>query len=373
MRYPNIKTVFAGVSRRWLGATAMLVGASVGVGTASAQVDLSGKTVEFVVPFSESGGTARWANFYAPLLSEHLPGKPTVVVRFRPGGGSTTGANWFQQQTTGDGTLIFGTSGSTQFPYLLGDPRVRYEYNDWRVILGSGTGGVVYLKPDMAAKMKGFDATGLQGEQFIWGVQSATGLDLVPNLAFEMLGLKVESVLGIEGRGDGRLMFERGEANIDYQTSSAYLKSVKPLVEAGLAVPVMSWGTIDSDGNVVRDPTFPDLPSFKEVCEATPVCKTSGLQWDAWVTFFAAGYPANKMLFLPGNASDEMVEAYTKAFNEIIARDDFKARSRAALGADPQLTGNGAKAVFRLGTQADPKAREYVITWLKGRYGVSLK
>jgi hypothetical protein len=43
--------------------------------------DLAGKTVEYVIPFAESGGSARWANFYAPLLSQTLPGQPTVVVR----------------------------------------------------------------------------------------------------------------------------------------------------------------------------------------------------------------------------------------------------------------------------------------------------
>ena len=79
-------------------------------------LDLSGKTVEFVIPFSESGGSAKWANFYAPLLSEALPGKPTVVVKYMPGAGSTKGANWFQQQNYEDGTVIFGSSGSTQFP-----------------------------------------------------------------------------------------------------------------------------------------------------------------------------------------------------------------------------------------------------------------
>ena len=59
-------------------------------------IDLSGKTVEWVIPFSETGGSAKWANFYAPLLSEALPGQPTVVVKFMPGAGSTKGANWFQ-------------------------------------------------------------------------------------------------------------------------------------------------------------------------------------------------------------------------------------------------------------------------------------
>ena len=65
-------------------------------------------------------------------------------------------------------------------------------------------------------------------------------------------------------------MFERGEAKIDYQTSSSYLSGVVPLVEAGTAVPMMSWGALDEDGNIVRDPTFPDMPTFKEVGEATP-------------------------------------------------------------------------------------------------------
>ena len=74
-------------------------------------IDLEGKTVEWVIPFSETGGSAKWANFYAPLLSEALPGSPTVVVKFMPGAGSTKGANWFQEQSYDDGTLIFGSSG----------------------------------------------------------------------------------------------------------------------------------------------------------------------------------------------------------------------------------------------------------------------
>jgi tripartite-type tricarboxylate transporter receptor subunit TctC len=83
------------------------------VSAQAADVDFSGKTVEFVIPFSESGGSARWANFYAPLLSEALAGNPTVVVQSKLGAGSTKGANWFQEQGTADGTVIFGMSGST--------------------------------------------------------------------------------------------------------------------------------------------------------------------------------------------------------------------------------------------------------------------
>ena len=325
-------------------------------------VDMSGKTVEYVIPFSESGGSARWANFYAPLLSEALPGNPTVVVRYRPGAGSTSGANWFHEQDTADGTLIFGTSGSTQFPYLLGDPRVRYDYTDWQVVLASGTGGVAYLPPAEAKKMDGLDATGLQDTDFIWGSQGATRLDLVANLAWKMLGMTVDPVFGIEGRGDGRLMFERGEANIDYQTSPAYLRSVVPLVDQGLAVPMMTWGALDDDGNIVRDPTFPDIPTFKEVCEATPACSTEGDAWEAWKAFFIAGFPAQKMLFLPPQADAD-----------VVARPDFAEKAAATLGDYPQMTGAAADKAKTLATQVPASAKQFVIDWLENDYGVRLE
>lgn len=336
-------------------------------------IDLTGKTVEWIIPFSETGGSAKWANFYAPLLSEALPGEPTVVVKFMPGAGSTKGANFFQDQEYEDGTLIFGTSGSTQFPYLLGDPRVRYEYDDWNVVLASGTGGVAYLPPDLAETLEAEGVAGLKDVDFIYGSQGATRLDLVPLLAWEMLGLQVEPVFGIKGRGDGRLMFERGEANIDYQTSSSYLGGVAPLVEAGTAVPWFSFGALDDDGNIVRDPTFPDMPTFKEVCEATEGCETEGTEWDAWKAFFVAGFPAQKMVFLPQGASNDAIVTYTNAFEAVKARDDFAAISEKRLGIYPQMTGAAAKKAMDSATKVPAEAKEFIVNWLNERYGVTLK
>ena len=334
---------------------------------------MSGKTVEYVIPFSESGGSAQWANFYAPLLSEALPGQPTVVVRYRPGAGSTEGANWFQNnQGNGDGTLIFGDSGSTKFPYLLGDPRVRYQYDDWQPVLATATGGVVYLPPDLAKQFDGkMDA--LKSENFLYASQGATTLDLVPLLAFKMLGLQVDPVFGVEGRGDGRLMFERGESNIDYQTTPAYLANVTPLVEQGLAVPIFTWGSLDENGNIVRDPTFPDMPTFKEVCEATEGCETSGTAWDAWKAFFIAGFANQKTVFLPGSAPQEVVDMYVKAFKDVKARPDFKEISKETLGVYPQQVGKAAVTATEQATKISPEAKQYVLDWLKDDYNITVK
>jgi len=311
-------------------------------------IDLSGKTVSWIIPFSETGGSAKWANFYAPLLSEALPGNPTVVVTFMPGAGSTKGANHFQSLSYDDGTTIFGSSGSTQFPYLLSDPRVRYEYSDWNVVLASGTGGVSYLPAALHGALgDGMDASGIAGEDFIYGSQGATRLDLVPLLACE--------------------------ANIDYQTSSSYLSGVTPLVEAGTAVPWFSFGSLDSDGNIVRDPTFPDMPTFKEVCEATEGCSTEGEQWDAWKAFFTAGFPAQKMVFLPAGAPDNAIATYTEAFAAIQQRADFADISAARLGVYPQMTGGAAQTALASATDVPEAAKGFVINWLSERYGVVLQ
>ena len=337
-----------------------------------ASADMAGKTVTFTIPFSEKGGSAKWALFFAPLLSEALPGNPTVVVKYMPGAGSTKGANWFQQQKNGDGTLIFGSSGSTQFPYLLGDPRVKYEYKDWKPVMATGTGGVMYLPPALAAKYDG-SANNLKGTDFIFGSQGATRLDLVPILALKLLGLKVSPVFGIKSRGDGRLMFERGEANVDYQTSAAYLKSVAPLVKDGKAVPMMSWGSLDANGNIVRDPTFPDMPTFKEVCEKTNGCETKGEGWEAWKAFFTAGFPVQKITFLPAGTPQSVIDTFVTAFGKVKARGDFAKISAKHLGKYPMFVGKDAAAALDRATSVPDSAKAFVVNWLKKDYGVTLK
>lgn len=116
------------------------------------EVSFKGERVEFVMPYKEGGGTDTWGRFYAPYLSQSLPGNPVVVVKNIPGGGSTKGANQFARRAKDNGLNIFASSASTQYPYLLQDRRVRYDYNDWSVILASPTGGVCMFRLKQASR-----------------------------------------------------------------------------------------------------------------------------------------------------------------------------------------------------------------------------
>src|SRR5687768_12420515 len=330
--------------------------------------DFAGKTIEFVIPFATAGGSDVWARFFAPYLSESLPGKPTVVVKNVPGGGSITGTNQFVQRAKPDGLSILGTSGSTQLPYLLDDPRVRYEFKDLIPILVSPTGGVVYVNPALSAK-DARDIGKLRGKKMKYGSQGPTSLDLVPVLAFEIMGLDVDPVFGL-ARGPARLAFERGESLIDYQTSSAYLRNVVPLIKAGKAVPLFSWGVLNEKGEFVRDPTFPDLPHFAEAYEMAYGKKPSGTAYEAYKAFAVAGYAAQKPIFLPKGTPKDIVDAYVQALDKVVKQPAFKEKAGDELGEYQQAVGPAARKAVQVALNVDPKSREWVREWLTRRFQV---
>ena len=186
---------------------------------------------------------------------------------------------------------------------------MRYDYAEWTAILASPTGGVVYIDPKYGVTGPA-DIEKLRAEEIRFASQGATALEMPVLLAMKMMGLKIKPVFGMESRGAGRLAFERGEAGIDFQTSSAYLSSVKPLVERGKAVPLFSMGVVDAEGNVTRDPSFPDLPTFVEFFEQATGAKPEGEAFEAWKALMLAGYSLQKMVVVPKDAPAEVIATY---------------------------------------------------------------
>ncbi|MCT4334950.1 tricarboxylate transporter [Paracoccus sp. YLB-12] len=349
-----------------LGAAAVLA-----MPISSTAQDFAGETIEWTIPFGVGGGTDVWARFFAPQLSEALPGKPTVVVLNVPGGGSISGANQFAMRASDDGLSILGTSASTQYPAILGDPRVRYDYAEWTAVLASPTGGVVYIDPKYGVTGPQ-DIEKLRAEEIRFASQGATALEMPVLLGFKMLGLNIKPVFGMESRGAGRLAFERGEAGIDFQTSSAYLSSVSPLVDGGKAVPLFSLGVVNADGDIERDPSFPDMPTFVEFYEQATGAKPEGEAFEAWKALMLAGFSLQKMVVLPKDAPDEVIAAYGDAARDIVEAPDFRKRAGDEIGVYEQLVGPDADAALKGALTLDPGIRDFLTNWLSEDYNVRM-
>ena len=73
---------------------------------------------------------------------------------------------------------MFGSSGSTTFPYLLDNPKVRYDFSKYHIVFATPVGGVAYINPDLGVKsakdLKGFK------KPLAYASQGATSLDIIP-------------------------------------------------------------------------------------------------------------------------------------------------------------------------------------------------
>lgn len=344
-------------------ATAMLVAAPV-----RAAEYYAGKTIEIIVPFGAGGGTDVWARFIAPYLEKHVPGNPRVVVKNISGGESITGANTFAETARPDGTMFLATSATTAFHYLLGRPQVRYDFEKLTPVVVTATGGVVYTSPRAGVKTP----SDLRKPQvpLVYGGISATGLDLVTLLTFELLKLDVKSVLGFEGRGPARLAFERGETTIDYQTTTAYQTQVAPLVAQGKVTPLMTFGLLTGPGKIERDPTVPDLPTVPEVYQQIYKQAPNGQVWKAYLAFMAAGFAYQKALWAPDGTPQAALDALYAGSRRLIESAEFKEKSKALMEGYPTYAGRDVEQAVRDALTLPPDVRKFARDLVSTKYGV---
>lgn len=329
----------------------------------------AGKTIEIIVPTAPGGGTDIQARLLAPYLEKHIPGNPRVVVRNIPGGGTIIGANWYAANAKPDGLTIFASTGSTVIPYLLGVPQVRYDFKKWRLIEANGLGGVVYVSPRTGVKHPK-DLLSPK-EPLVYGCISPTALDVVWLVAAELLRINFRAVCGFESRGPIRLAFERGELNIDWQTTLTYKTQLLPLERAGKLVPVMTMGFVNERGDVVRDPTVPELPTVYDVYRELYGRKPDGLPvWKAYKALLVAGFTYLKTYWVPMETPDEIVRTLYAAVDRIRRDPQFVREAEAVLEGYPLYRGDEVEAAVRRSLSVTLDVQKYIRQLLIQKYNV---
>lgn len=356
-------------------ATASLFGAAAAVFVTPAlaqKVDFAGKQLEITVPGREGSGNDVYARVFAPFFEKHLPGKPTIIVRNIPGSGTIAGANQYQNRAKPDGMNMISVTSSTISNYTLKDPRVKYKLETWIPIILSPQGSVFYVSPSLGVKSSE-DLPKLKGKELIYGGNSPTSADLRITYSLGMLGiLPTKHVWGAD-RGPSRLAFERGEFNSNYDTTPAFLQNAKHLVREGKAIPMFALGVVDKNGNVVRDPNFPDLPSFYEAyLVMNGGKKPSGPAFEAWKNLIQIGVMANKFFALPAGTPKNIVETYRTAARDILKDPEFIKTGAEIVGGYEQVIGDDALPIIREATTMSPEAWAALDTWLQKNYNLPL-
>jgi tripartite-type tricarboxylate transporter receptor subunit TctC len=324
-----------------------------------------GKTIEVIIPFPVAGGSDIWIRTIAPYLEKEIPGTPKFSFRNVPGGRGIPGVMEFDRKAKPDGLMVLVSSATNYFPVLLGDKAAKYDFGQWKPLLVNPVGGVMYASP--AAGIKRAEDLA-KAKDLIYGGISAIGLDLIPLISFELLDMDAKGVLGFKGRGEARIAFERGETNIDYQTTPAYNATVVPLIKEGKAIPLMSFGQVDDNGNIVRDPAVPDLPTVPEVYEKIKGKKPSGQFWETYKVFMPPGFAVQKILWVKGDAPPEVLKTFYAAADQLGKNKDFVTKTDKILGGYPLLRGDRLEKTIAESFQIDKNTQRFVREWVGKKY-----
>ena len=301
-------------------------GEAEGTAAAAPECDLSGETLTIVVPFGPGGAADLLARLMAEEMPAHFPdGAPTIAVENMPGGGGSIGLRDVLERREPDGTSIIMTTSGMMMRWLLGVEGHNYPLQDMHPLGAFPTGLVTVANQD---QVSGFEDLLNAEEPIVWGAQSPSSSGgLFDQIASGLIDMNVEHVFGFEGEGATALAVERGEVDMATPTLAAYggtygaIESVAPVFQSGIL----------EEGEIVRSPRIPDVPTFAEEYERVHGETPSGPVWDAFQAFLQ-GQSLQQATFLHPDTPQGCVELLGEVVRQTVESDSWETATEEVLG-----------------------------------------
>jgi len=215
-----------------------------------------GKTINFIIGYPTGGANDAFVRLAAQHIGKHIPGKPNVLTRHMPGGGSLIAANHLFNVAPKDGTVLSLLAATIPLEQLLGVPNTNFraaQFN-WIGRMAPGT-NVTFVMSNSSVKSlsDAFDRP---------AVLSATGQSatsaIYPDVLNKVVGTKFKLVIGYKGTADAMLAMEQGEV-AGHTTSWDGLRSLHgDWVTTGKVNLLVQYG-------LTRHPDLPDVPTSVEL------------------------------------------------------------------------------------------------------------
>lgn len=218
-----------------------------------------GRNMELLVGSGAGGGYDLYARLLARRMGEHIPGKPTLIVKNMVGGGGIRAANLMYNVSPRDGSTIATVSNAMITAPLIGSEATQFDPSKFTWIGSMSSEDSVCVAWHTAAAKTWSD---LQGKKLIVGTAApGTTTYTYPTLLRNMFGAQFELVTGYPDASQVALALERGEVEGICQTYSS-LQAQRPqwLAEKRVNV-IVALG-------LQRIPELPDTPSVMEIAKS---------------------------------------------------------------------------------------------------------
>jgi tripartite-type tricarboxylate transporter receptor subunit TctC len=269
----------------------------------------TGKMLTLSVGYPPGGGYDIYARLIAQYWGQHIPGKPTFVVKNRPGAASLAAVNELYAVAPKDGTFVATFARSVAMDRLLGRPGTLFvptELN-W---LGSANNEVsictvwhtagVHSVQDLLTKPIVFGANAPGSES-----------DVYPMILRNLFGAKVKVVTGYPGANDLMMAMERGETQgrCGYTWSAAQATHADWIRDKKIIVAMQF--------SVQKHPDLPDVPTVMELARNDRERQALEL--------ILAGQAMGRPFAAPPNVPADRVTALRRAFDATMKDPAFLA------------------------------------------------
>ncbi|MDB5596487.1 MAG: efflux transporter protein [Hyphomicrobiales bacterium] len=224
-------------------ASLLLFLCTISAAPARAADPFEGKTINIIVGYSSGGGYDVYSRVIARHISQHIPGKPNVVVQNMPGAGSAKAAAYIFSAAPKDGTAIGSVSPGVIIGPLL-DPKSDQRYEPTKLVyIGTADSGTRVCATLKRSKISTFEDA-QKHKTIIGGVAPGSSTTDYAWLHKRTSGANFEVVSGYPGSAEITLAMERGEVDGICGMDWSSLKSQHPewlrddrmnvIVQAGL-------------------------------------------------------------------------------------------------------------------------------------------
>lgn len=290
-----------------LGAAALAVGA-VSTGAMADKVEdfYKGKQLRIVVGYGPGGGYAVYCRQFAEYFEKNIPGNPTVVCQFMPGGGGLKAANYMYNAGPRDGSAVMMISDYVAVAQLLRPKKVKYDAREFKWI-----GVLVPANPVIlawhTAKVKTFDdafkqelVVGLTGPLAQGGLNTS--------LMNAFLGTKFKRVIGYKSTGVIALAVEQGEVEAT-MSSWISLKARKfQMIQEGKYIPIVQVG-------MTKAKDLPNVPLMRDYAKDD---KTRAV-----LDITSAAAPFGRSLSVPPKFPPYLLAGLRTAFDKAVQDPEF--------------------------------------------------
>jgi tripartite-type tricarboxylate transporter receptor subunit TctC len=294
----------------WTAIAAATFGLGVGAGAAAADpiADFyKDKHISWILSADAGGGYSSYANAFASHFSEHIPGKPKIIVQNMPGAGGIKAMNYLMSVAPKDGTTIGLVHSSVPFAPLYGvsgatfDPRQM----NWIGSINSAIGICVAWHTGQIKTWQD-----LMDKQYVVGTSGAgSQMETLPAMLNKLFNTKIKIISGYKGGNEVFLAMERGEVDGRCGGLISSINSTRPewFAQKKVYIPVVFA--------IGRAPEFPDVPAVGEFAKDEKTKKILQLIFSPQAM--------DRPILLPPGTSPDKVAALRKAFHETMQDPAF--------------------------------------------------